>query len=510
MLLKSIPRNLMILLLSVPLFLVAFWPEWVDYFSLWYHSIIYTHGFLVVAGILFLLYRRKSELSRLAATGSWLGLLALLGLAAIMLFAKAADIKTVRLVFLPLIIIAWGWTIWGRAFLRVAAPSILLLLFAAPIWDDFSFILQYITVAVDELLLSLFSIPAEIDEFYIAIPSGVFHVAGGCSGVRYLMVGLFLAAFQALLAHYNIWRAAALIAIAGFLSMLANWIRVFGIIFWGHHTEMQTSLIKDHEAFGWVVFLIVTLIPFFYIARKLEPQQQTPADDAGATTTPPPSRFKWSWPILASALVLTVPAILNTQEAAMIERGNAWNPALPAVNNGWEGPLQFADIWEPRFKNPDVEVSGVYVSPNLERVQLQLVAYRHQTQAKELIYYQNELFDERQWAQVTVTPRNISETGNLAPSRVKETILRDKQNGGEIILWSWYDLGGYQDISNLKVKLVGGLNKLVGDGRAALWALAGQCEGDGETRCDNQRQVFGRFLSSLEAEPVISDSGASR
>lgn len=142
----------------------------------------------------------------------------------------------------------------------------MLLIFAVPVWDDLSPLLQHITVFFNNIFLQLAGIQATIKEFYIMLEVGTFLVEDGCSGVRYLMVALFLASFYGQL-HYRSYMATVqLVLISALLSMLANWIRVFGIIAAGHYTNMETSLVEDHELFGWVVFVIFTLIPLFYIS----------------------------------------------------------------------------------------------------------------------------------------------------------------------------------------------------------------------------------------------------
>src|SRR5690554_8110709 len=52
-------------------------------------------------------------------------------------------------------------------------------------------------------------------------------------------------------------------------ALVANWIRVFVIIYMGYKTNMQSSLIDDHDNFGWWVFA-GTLVPLYFIARRLE------------------------------------------------------------------------------------------------------------------------------------------------------------------------------------------------------------------------------------------------
>ncbi len=52
--------------------------------------------------------------------------------------------------------------------------------------------LQMGTVIVTEKLLYLFSIPVVVQEYFIAIPAGIFEVEESCSGVRYLANNLLL------------------------------------------------------------------------------------------------------------------------------------------------------------------------------------------------------------------------------------------------------------------------------------------------------------------------------
>ncbi|MBC7183673.1 MAG: archaeosortase/exosortase family protein, partial [Marinobacter sp.] len=103
-------------LASLPLLTLGLWAEWQSFFHLWYESIIYNHGFLVLAGIVFLLYLRKESLKALTINGSPMGLFLLAGSIAVLILSQAADIRVFRLMLVPLTIIFWGWSVWGKAF----------------------------------------------------------------------------------------------------------------------------------------------------------------------------------------------------------------------------------------------------------------------------------------------------------------------------------------------------------------------------------------------------------
>ncbi|WP_158499476.1 MULTISPECIES: exosortase A [unclassified Marinobacter] len=490
-------------MIAVVFLTLALWKEWETFFSLWIDSLIYNHGFIVFAGTLFLLFKRKESLSQLQPVGSALGLFFLLGSIPALVLAQTADIRVIQLFLIPFIILFWGWSIWGIQFAKTAGGPIMLLLFATPFWDDFSPALQHITVFFNGLLLSLTNIPAEIKEFYIILEVGTFLVEGGCSGVRYLIVGIFLATFYGQLFYNSHRRTVFLVVIAALLSMLANWLRVFGIIAAGHYTEMQTSLVEDHELFGWGVFIVIALIPTLLIAAKLEGKALahryiTPGNNISARNS-----RNYLYLTLASALLLMPAIIPLALSGPMKDTGSDWRPSLFALSDGWKGPLKHAEFWHPAFKRPDIELSGVYVSEDLQRIQAQLVGYRQQDQGKELIYYANSLFDPTEWHLLSQSNTPVQE--NLIPglNAVTETVIQNRLSGLPVIIWSWYQLGDFRGVSPSMVKLVGALKQITGDGRGALWAVAAQCDasGGGDVDCGPQRNHLIHFLGDIERYP---------
>ena len=493
-------RNGYIHLFSLTFFAVVFFPEWAAYFELWDTSIIYAHGFLVFGAILFLLILKRNEIFALRPAPSFTAFIALLALCGIMLIAKAADIKTIRLLVVPFIIASWGWTIWGFDYVRKVGVPVLLLVFAAPIWDDMSPVFQAITVFFNRFLLDMVSIPAEIREFYITIPEGTFFVAGGCSGVRYLMVALFLAPFYGYLYYKSFYRSLLLTLIAGFLSMLANWVRVFGIIVAGHVTDMESSLIEDHELFGWFTFVVLCLVPLVFISRALEPAKRdasAPESIIESDRSKPPIKRNGIVAALASGLVLAVPTIFYTQTVIFENENEQWHPDIPVSNSQWRGPLRFAEVWRPSFVNADISENLMFVSDNLKRVQFSVVGYRTQDQNKELIYYKNRLFEDG-WRQLDSTTRALNQPNAFNIKEVTETMLLDESNGDTVLVWSWYELNNYASRSRLRIKLVGGLQALTGDSSGAFLALAGRCEGFTLETCTEQREAFREFMASVE------------
>ncbi|MDC0661935.1 exosortase A [Marinobacter sp. SS21] len=491
------PARYAVVSLTIIFFVFALYPEWRDFTLLWTDSIIYSHGFLVTASIGYLLLRKREAIRTLTVAPSVPALCLLTALTGVFLIVRFADIQVLRLLLAPMLILAWGTAIFGFAFTRIVAPPLLLILFATPIWGDISPLLQKITVWVNQGLLDVFDIPAVIQDFYILIPDGTFHVADGCSGVRYLMIGLFLASLSGLLFYNNVYRSVLLFVIAGFLSMLANWIRVFGIIYAGHHSQMQTSLVTDHEVFGWIIFVCVMLLPFFLISRKLEPPLRQTVAVCAQPSQNAISNKAAAWLVLPTLLIALIPAVTIVQSNPQSPEQQNWSPELPDSSSAWRGPIRFAEFWEPSFKNPDIDLSGIYVSPELNRIQLQVIGYRNQTQGKELIYYENRLYDNGDWREASSTVQSAQLAGSDMRPRFRETVLEDRRGDDTLVVWSWYELGSYRDISEFNVKIMGGLKKLLGDGRAVMWALASECSPQQQPGCQQPRDNLRQFLETV-------------
>lgn len=504
---SSINTNLKILFLSLPLLVLVFFQEWLDYFRLWATSYVYGHGFLVFAGTLFLLFQRRNAFRQLHLNFSSLSLVILICLMAALLIAHAGNIKVIRMLLLPLILIAWGSTIWGLPFFRLAAAPLMLTLFGAPFWDEMSPALQWLTVLVDERALALLSIPATIEEFYITIPSGIFHVAHGCSGIRYLMVGLYLGAFYSCLTHSSARRTVTLIAFAALLSLLTNWVRVAWIIAAGHYTEMESSLIEDHEMFGWAVFVALTLIPFYLVTHRLEkkPEMRSPLIKEGLEYSqvyrPSNNFYK---PILSATLPLALfPLVLFLQNQLAEASAFNWHPDLPKpASTEWKGPLRHAEFWEPQYQDPDLHLSGVYVSNEKGQAQLDFFAYNKQIQGKELIHYKNSPFNSEDWKPLRKENLKVNPENQPYIEEVNQLLLQHRQTGKLALIWYWYKVGKESVTEASEVQIFSALNKLIGDQRAGAWILSTLCTAPNIPQCSSE--ATGRLRSFLANVTQIS------
>jgi exosortase len=164
--------------------------------------------------------------------------------------------------FLALAVLSAGW----RAAGAVAGP-VLMLLFCLPLFDSLNDQLVDLSAWSVGEALALTSLTSFINGNTITLPGGSIVIADGCSGLRYLVIGLATANLSASMNKLSMRDQLALNLITVIAMLCVNWARILIIVFVAYATNMESSLVRNHEAFGWVVFA-VGLIPVVLYARR--------------------------------------------------------------------------------------------------------------------------------------------------------------------------------------------------------------------------------------------------
>ena len=257
-----------VLAITFGLILAAFWPTLASFPGTWNVS-YQEHGFFVAGLVVWLMWRDRGRF--LSGAGQSIAdFLPVLGL--LSLVWMAALIMNVRLIHQALFVVIctlWALATFGWSARRRVLAIGLTALLAIPFWGLAVPVLQRATVVASGGMTRLAGISAEIGYDYIAISTGTFLVEAGCAGINYLMGGLVLGAFYAHLFAQRWQTQLQIVALAGAMSIVGNWIRVAALIFLGEATAMQSPLIEDHLWQGWLIFTLL-MIPTYFLARRLE------------------------------------------------------------------------------------------------------------------------------------------------------------------------------------------------------------------------------------------------
>lgn len=490
---------------------IAVWPALQVLFSRWQKlDESYSHGFIVLLVCLVLAVRKWRSVRPVNGLYPvWIGPLALAAavyLAGSVLFVEAfQQIAMVPLIVGSLLLI-WGWRQTSAFFLPIG-----LFIFAIPVWDYLSWPLQLITVAVNQLLLSALGIDFSVEGVFVYFPGiGAFEIAHGCSGLRYLLVGLTISTIYAELSYQRLTERVILLVAAAFLAMVANWIRVFVIIYVGYESNMTSSLIWEHDHFGWWVFA-GTLVPLFVIARYLENRQAQPSSESDQVVTQKSKGKAKAWISLVPVLVfVTLAWAVESSNAEADFQGSSRHsfeilPSeqwLPVFQNSLAG-------WRPVVQNPDLETSGVFVKrQELQSGQAQpeyyvgLFTYIQQRPGSEVVQYANRLYD----SDVLIPQRTfVVPAGNHTTLNGLE--LKYRQSESRVYLAYGYYVESFWQADEVRAKLaqlpgifnnrsdasllVIGVRCDACDGKASLEGLAPLVRQRVESRLDERFEAVG-------------------
>jgi exosortase len=263
-------NTLFVLLLLLLSFSLLLYPQVItDWRTYSFDDGTYSHAFLMPFIIATLLWQQRNTVTVRFNAGYLFAMVALALILAICITAQ--QISVTRLLF-PLYVILLFCSL-TKPTVSIIVP-LSLLWFIAPVWGSLTEPLQAVAVMITTFFMQLTAIPVYVDGNFIQIPQGVFEVAEGCSGLRYFIVSV---ALSTLLCHLQLRRLRNIVlitfcAIVG--AMLVNGIRIVLIIMIGYYSDMQSSIVHDHNMFGWFLYIpFIALL--FYLAGKLEPHYKT-------------------------------------------------------------------------------------------------------------------------------------------------------------------------------------------------------------------------------------------
>ncbi|HET7202977.1 MAG TPA: exosortase A [Steroidobacteraceae bacterium] len=482
--------------------LAAYWPTVRSLLAFWndYDNLTYSHGYLVAVICGWLLWRARFRLAG-AASPSWTraGVAALLALSFAWTVAYVAGIEVLHQLLLPALLLAGIWVYAGRQAATVALLPIGYLIFAIPAWDQVNGVLQGLTVFAVTTILKAIAIPARFDDNVVHLASGSFEIAGGCSGLHFVIVALAIAVLYGELGHDTRRNRVSIVLIALAMAIAMNWVRVATIILAGYLTDMQSFLVRiDHYYFGWALFALLLLVFFWGVPRWLD------LDHGGNRRPAVPACTRGR----RADLVALVPAVLAlllmpslvTWASARQTRGVAGPPVIEPAIAGWEGPLQADDGWDPVYAGADSRLRAAY-RRNGQQVEVYVAAYAFQAQGKEIVGYGNSLLGEGRW-------RSRSSASTTGGPRGTAWLVATDPAGGRWTLAREYLVAGRSFSNGWSSKLYYPLAMLAGRPESRVIAVAARCGDD----CAAASEAVSGFMDDAGAtlRASVVGNGAQR
>jgi len=363
-------------------------------------------------------------------------------------------------------------------------------LLAIPLWDYSIPTLQNATTYASSSIVTALGIPAYIQGNFISIPHGIFEVAGGCSGIRYIIIAVALGIFWTEDCRLDFKFKLSVIVAALSVGVLANWIRVTALILIGYYSEMQNPLVKDHEFFGWVIFACV-MIPFFFLLQPYSAKNPAKTENKVGRAYQPAPQYKH---LVYTLLALVFAPILQFSiKYPSIQYATPYLYKHKSLSPNWNLTTEVSN-WELNFFEPDTAQTAIYKHIRTgEKIAVSSVFYGKEKQGVELAGYNNHIASSKLWQYQDAITNTIS--SNI---EVSTYILEDNRKRKKLV-YGFYLIGSQKVPSQLKAKLTQIRTILEPSIPKGFVAFGIDC-----TRtCDKQREPLRNFINSFIAQTSL-------
>lgn len=425
-----------------------YWPTAASIEYQWSHSANFAHGYLILAIVLWLVWRQRATLQTLVPQTEWRGLPVLLLLSMVWLVADIAEINAAKQMAWVAMIPTLVWTILGREIFSHLLFPLGYLFFGVPFGEFLIPPLQDVTAAFTVNALQLINIPVLVEGRFFLIPSGSFEVADACSGTRYLISSVALGTLFAYLNFHALWRRVLFVLFAAVFAIIANGVRAFSIVMLAHLSDHQIAVGFDHIVYGWVFFFVLVLSLFWVGAKFRDDVIAVPVAAALVRAVPGTSPLHLMGMVVSVGVLLFIAPLMARTVYAITDLPPS-KIVLPEGIGGWRGPLSAQDAWEPVFPGASDTQRGEYRREQTT-VYVFTARYAGRTEGGQQISVANSFFDPTQGRRIAEQELTVTLPAQ-EPLPIHATQITWQQ--APRLLWHWYEIGGHPVIRPLQFKI---------------------------------------------------------
>ena len=240
---------------------IQYLPDAVRIWDAWMTLEEFSHGPLMLAVAIYLLWKRRSLFLFGEGNHSWLGLaLTLLIAVPTYLLALKSGILSPRHYSFLLLIYGILLFVGGKQYGRFVCPSLLLMLFVIPLPNflnsNLTWGLQLFSSDLSVSLLRAIGISVFQDGNVIDLGLQKLEVAEACAGLRYLYPMVGLGILTGMLFDISLIKRALFLFIAAAVAIFMNVIRIFLTGVFVEVTDLSVSEGFFHLFEGWIFFIV--------------------------------------------------------------------------------------------------------------------------------------------------------------------------------------------------------------------------------------------------------------
>jgi exosortase A len=386
---------LLSLFILLSTWVLVFWQGIITAVDIWIISDIFNHCLFVLPGVAYLIYLKRSELDLRVLKPNYFVMFLCLGSLTLYAIGLAGDVQlfmhVATFTFLPLSL----WAFIGNQLAYKIIFPLSFILFCIPIGEELIPTMQEVTADLSMVMLIWSGIPVYRSGLYIEIPQGQFLVAEACSGISFFIASIVIGSLYAYLNMQSAKRRIIFMCISILFPIIANAIRVFGIIMTGYLTDMEHAVGADHLIYGWVFFslVIVCLLGIGELVRE----KQFTAKDSQNETTPSTGlsvRACYQSSISIISLMLMFLVWFNSINAQLNISRTDNNLSVLLSSEQQLSVANYSSTWKPEFNNPYQEFQ-LLKDLNGDLVDVYVVWYPRGH--GELISSLNRIYTEKAW-----------------------------------------------------------------------------------------------------------------
>ena len=277
----------------------------------WTHEEEYGYGFLTVALVLLLLWKRWHLIVAASAGTKWPGLAIVITAQLCTVLAALGESYYIEQVALIVSLLGIGLAVFGTGAFRIFMPLTLLLLLTIPLPYTLQAILtiklQMLSTNLGVALIQLISLPVYVEGNIVDLGTYKIQVAEACSGLRYLLPLTCISFIVAYLYKAPFWKKAVVLVSAAPITILINSFRIAAAAVLVGYFGSQMAEGFLHQFEGWVVFIIGTLLLGFEIVAlerfRWSNVEMESIMDRPVTSEHVVDPFKISLPLILTVLV---------------------------------------------------------------------------------------------------------------------------------------------------------------------------------------------------------------
>lgn len=428
--------------------------------TIWYKSDTYTHGFLILPLIIWLVWEKRHYLVRMIPESDFRVILLTVPVGFLWLLANAADVQVVQELAFVSSVIIFIWAILGNTVATFLVFPLLFMYFAVPMGEGLIPSMMEFTTNFTVALIKLTGIPVYREGNFFSVPSGDWSVVEACSGVRYLIASICLGVIYAYLTYQKTHKRLIFILFSVLVPIIANGLRAYMIVMIGHLSDMKLAVGVDHLIYGWVFFGIVITIMFLVGSWWRDPVHVLPEIEVAVDNPHTHITRQKPYQVLAVGLILLGiwPLLGKYIEGTVLEDSKEVTIALPDKIESFFAYNGEAWDWKPNYRGEDAELTRFYSDRN-RLFFLHVDLYTTQRQGTELIRSTNKLLhtSNKQWRIKGAENTEVRLDDGLV--QIKQIWLGSRTLN--LLVWHWYRVGEYYTGNPYVVKLLEAGSKLL-------------------------------------------------